>query len=152
MKALGSVGDDEVLAEVAGADVVEAQGVVFSCCFAPHWIAVVGEYVVERAAMGAARKLEVLVDDDADVALRLDGAGKIHGVGLAVDVADEEHSAEAGFGKGSPRETRRDAVFFYEIAVVAGSGHAVDGPVGLGLKLHVDGIWRDALVVDFVAA
>ncbi len=136
---------------VAGAGVVVAQGVAFLSGFSFDGEAVVGEDVVDGVAAWTAGFLEVCVDLYADVALCFYGACKVEGVRVAVDVADEEYAAEACFGECCPGIGGGCACLFDEVAVGAGSCYAVNVPVGLCLKLDVDGVGWYAVVVDFVA-
>lgn len=147
-----SVGDYEVLALVAGAGVVVAEGVAFCGGFSFYGEAVVGEYVVDGVALRTAGFLELGVDGYADGALCFNGAGEVVGLRVAVDVAYEEDASEACFGQRCPGVVGGGAVFFDEVFVVACAGYAVDVPVGLGLELDVDGVGGDAVVVDFVAS
>ena len=91
------------------------------------------------------------VNDDAHVSTSFDGTSKVESMRFAMNVGNEKNSAKTGFGQCGPREVGRGAIFFDEVFEIASAGNAIDVPVGFSLKLHVDGVGRDSVVVDFFA-
>lgn len=89
-----------------------------------------------------------VVDADADIGAAFYGTCQVVGDGVAVDVADEEDSAEAGVIGGGVGIAGWLSVGFDEIAVVSGSCHAIYAPVAYGGEVDVHGYGRKALVVD----
>lgn len=91
------------------------------------------------------------VDDDAHVSTSFDGTSKVESMRFAMNVGNEKNTAKTGFSQSCPREVGRGAIFFDEVFEIASAGNTIDVPVGFSLKLHVDGVGRDSVVVDFFA-
>ena len=91
------------------------------------------------------------VDDDADVSTGFNGTSKVESMRFAMNVGNEKNAAKTGFGQCGPRAVGRGAIFFDEVFEIASTGNTIDVPVGFSLKLHVDGVGGDSVVVDFFA-
>ena len=130
----------------SGTDAVVAEGVSFGGGFPLYGVAVVVVDVEYRTALGAPGFLQLGVDGDAYVALHFYGACEVVGLGIAVDVGDEEHAAEACLGEGGPGEVGGGAGLFDEVFVLASAGYAVYVPIGLREELDIYGVGRDAVV------
>ena len=95
--------------------------------------------------------LQFGIDDDANVSTSFDGASKVESMRFAMNVGNEKYSTKSGFSQSCPWEVGRSAIFFDEVFEIASSSNAIDVPVGFSLELHVDGVGRDSIVLDFFA-